>query len=143
MGGLPKERAEKTILLADACPRNECIFYSRALNMPVKSQDRITSHLFSPSGFPVCFLSLLLFPLLPSTFLLTQSKMIDKLEASGGRILLSFSPFTGLRQDCHSDPTEKIQIMFMPHLRITTPSTYPLFKKRLRAQGHQSRSSML
>lgn len=68
MGGLPKERAEKTILLADACPRNECIFYSRALNMPVKSQDRITSHLFSPNGFPVCFLSLLLFPLFTQHF---------------------------------------------------------------------------
>ena len=143
MGGLPKERAEKTIPLADACPRNECIFYSRALNMPVKSQDRITSHLFSPNGFPVCFLSLLLFPLFTQHFPSHTVKMIDKLEARGRRILLSSSPFTGLRQDCHSDPTEKIQIMFMPHLRITIPSTYPLFKKRLRAQGHQSRSSML
>lgn len=68
MGGLPKERAEKTIPLADACPRNECIFYSRALNKPVKSQDRITSHLFSPNGFPVCFPSLLLFPLFTQQF---------------------------------------------------------------------------
>lgn len=36
--------------------------------MPVKSQDRITSHLFSPNGFPVCFLSLLLFPLFTQHF---------------------------------------------------------------------------
>lgn len=69
-----------------------CLWSLRIESLPTFSLPMVflcVSYLFS------CFLFSL------STFLLTQSKMIDKLEARGRRILLSSSPFTGLRQDCH------------------------------------------
>lgn len=69
-----------------------CLWNLRIESLPTFSLPVVflcVSYLFS------CFL------FSPSTFLLAQSKTIDKLEAMGRRILLSSSPFIGLRQDCH------------------------------------------
>lgn len=123
VGGCQRKELKKTIPLADACPRNECIFYSRALNMPVKSLRIESLPTFSLPVVFLCVSCLFSCPLFTQHFPSLHSKMIDKLEAMGGEYYYPppHSFWTESRTVItNSDPTEKIQIMFMPRLNGVT-----------------------